>query len=79
MFPLLDYLASLLVVANNHSFFQVELLVNILTNIIPDLPGYLLQLIIVDLQRQPQWMDIALPKGKRPPRLHARRLRPDLE
>jgi len=43
---------------------QVELLVNVLQNLVPDLPSYLLHLILVDLQRQPQWMDISLPKGK---------------
>jgi len=43
---------------------QVELLINVLQNLVPDLPSYLLHLILVDLQRQPQWMDIALPKGE---------------
>ena len=46
---------------------QIELLVNILQPLTSDLPSYLLNLILVDLQREPKWADMALPKGKRNP------------
>lgn len=43
---------------------QVELLVNILQSLVPDVPIYLLHWLFVDLQREPPWLDVALPKGK---------------
>lgn len=43
---------------------KVELLVNVLQSLVPDLPSYLLHLILVDLQLPPRWMDMALPKGR---------------
>lgn len=43
---------------------QVELLVNILQQLVPDVPIYLLHWLFVDLQREPPWLDVALPKGK---------------
>lgn len=42
---------------------QVELLVNVLQSLVPDLPAYLLNLILSEQPAPPRWQDMALPKG----------------
>lgn len=42
---------------------QVDLLVNVLQSLVPDLPLYLFNCVVSDLQREPRWSDMALPRG----------------